>query len=355
LTPNPPFPYIAAFPDPNVGRSGDMEDRMFARQATRRARQLRPYRFLATWFAVAVIFASAGTTSEKDGAPSGLQAILEVHATHFSIGEPVEVRFSIWNPTDEAVRSLPSAPLTKHFKLYDADGEKVPPSSSAEVDAPRPGSLPPGGHYGIAFDLRDLYPRLQLGGTFRLVWGSGAIESNQLALKIVPVYDPQRQYRATLETTMGNVVLEFFRDKAPIAVKNFIDLAQSGFYDNTRFFFVDPGRMIAGGDRSGDGTGTPGYTIPMERNDLEMLAGTVAMKKMGTPPRNGSQFFILASPRPELKGRFTIFAQVVDGLDVVRLVSEVPNTGRRGSPANRPLNDVLIRKVVVGERPAPAS
>lgn len=289
------------------------------------------------------------------GAEKGavLQAIIEARDVRFHTGEPIEIRFSIWNEGDRTAGSLPKHPLTGYFEMTDSTGEKVGRTGGLEIDAPDPQTLPPGGHYGLAFDLGELYPRARLGGTFRLVWKAGELVSNEIVILVTPAYDPKVTYRATLDTTAGPFVLEFFPDKAPLAVKNFIELAYSGFYDGTRFHYVDPGRMIAGGDRGGDGSGTPGYTYPMENNKLEMLAGTVMMKNAGFPPTNGSVFFVLAAPRPDLVGKYTVFAQVVEGLDVVQKISRMPSTGPQARPANRPLKDVLIRKVTITEEAPP--
>jgi cyclophilin family peptidyl-prolyl cis-trans isomerase len=281
-----------------------------------------------------------------------VQAIIEMHSVFFTTKEPAEVRFSLWNAGDTEVRSLPSPPLTKYFELVDADGSRLEPAAGIALDGPHAASLPPGGHYGLAFDLSKLFPQLRTPGTYRLTWKSGGIASNQVVMKIVRPYDPARQYQATLETSMGDIVISFFPRQAPRAVKNFIDLAYSGFYDGTRFYHVEPGALIAGGDRAGDGTGTPGTTIPFERTDVEFLAGTVAMKRAGSPPTNGSAFFILAAPRPGYNGRYTAFAQVVKGLDVVQSLSRVPSTGAQAEPAFRPLSEVLLKRVVISETPA---
>jgi len=283
------------------------------------------------------------------GAGKGLQAILEMHSALFKTQEPVEVRFSIWNDGETEAKGLPAAPLTRYFQLYDADGKALPAAKDASVDAPRPPSLPPGGHYGLAFDLAKLFPQLRNPGTYRIAWSAAGLISNQAVLKIVPAYDPKRNYVGIVETNSGTIRIKFFPDKAPLAVKNFIELANSGFYDGTRIHYVEPGRLIAGGDRNGTGGGTPGYTYPVEVNELEFLAGTMAMRHAGNPPTNGSQFFILAAPRVEYAGRYTAFAQVVSGLEIVQQISQIPNSGRQTDPPNQPLSDVIVTRVTISE------
>lgn len=311
-----------------------------------RSRPTRPALFpLCLLLSLLALAPGAGVPA----ADKGLQAILELHSAFFSTDEPVEARFSLWNDGDKEIKTLPPAPLAAHFQLVDADGKTLEAAAGPGVDAPKPPALPPGGHYGMAFDLAKLFPQLRTPGTYRVSWTAGALKSNQVVLKIVPSYDPKRSYIGTIDTSAGAIRIRFFPDKAPLAVKNFIELANSGFYDGTKITYVEPGRVVAGGDRYGTGGGTPGYTYPVEVNDLEFLAGTVAMRHAGTPPSNGSQFFILAAPRVEYNGRYTAFAQVVSGLDVVQQISQTANTGKQTDPPNQPVNDVFVTRVSIVE------
>src|SRR5688500_10334481 len=108
--------------------------------------------------------------------------------------------------------------------------------------------------------------------------------------------------RAIIETKFGEIEIEFFNDKAPGHVKNFLDLAKKGFYDGTTFHRVIPGFMIQGGDpntrdakgsRSRHGTGGPGYNIKAEFNDTPHKRGVVSMARSSDPNSAGSQFFIV--------------------------------------------------------------
>src|SRR4029079_2690917 len=118
--------------------------------------------------------------------------------------------------------------------------------------------------------------------------------------------------RAVIETKHGEMELEFFQDKAPGHVKNFLDLARKGVYEGTTFHRVIPGFMIQGGDpntknpsapRTQHGTGGPGYTIKAEFNDTPHKRGIVSMARAQDPNSAGSQFFIVGKghgfPDPE--------------------------------------------------------
>jgi len=135
---------------------------------------------------------------------------------------------------------------------------------------------------------------------------------------------------AVIETKFGNITLKFFPDVAPGHVQNFIDLAKKGFYDGTTFHRVIPGFMIQGGDPNSKiadkrthGMGGPGYTIKAEFNNRPHKRGTLSMARSQNPDSAGSQFFICVKDSPFLNGQYTVFGEVVSGMDAVdKIVSQ---------------------------------
>ena len=122
---------------------------------------------------------------------------------------------------------------------------------------------------------------------------------------------------ATIVTDKGVIKIELYENRAPITTKNFIDLAESGFYDGLTFHRVIRGFMIQGGDPLGSGTGGPGYVIPDEFHpELKHATGTLSMANAG-PNTGGSQFFITEAPQPHLDNKHSVFGQVIEGQDVV--------------------------------------
>jgi cyclophilin family peptidyl-prolyl cis-trans isomerase len=133
--------------------------------------------------------------------------------------------------------------------------------------------------------------------------------------------DASKQYVATLHTEKGDIAIELFPDKAPLAVNNFIFLARSGWYDGVTFHRVIQDFVAQAGDPSGTGYGMPGYAFSNEISDLKFdIAGLVAMANAG-PDSNGSQFFITLAPASRLDGGYTIFGQVISGLEVAKGLS----------------------------------
>jgi len=127
-----------------------------------------------------------------------------------------------------------------------------------------------------------------------------------------------KQYTATVKMEKGGeFVIQLYPDKAPITVNSFVFLARDGFFDGVTFHRVLEGFMAQGGDPTGSGMGGPGYEFVNEDSDLKFdKAGVVAMANAGRDT-NGSQFFITFGPTPQLNGGYTIFGQVIEGMQVV--------------------------------------
>ncbi|MEW5830695.1 MAG: peptidylprolyl isomerase [Chloroflexota bacterium] len=134
--------------------------------------------------------------------------------------------------------------------------------------------------------------------------------------------DPTREYYATVKLAKGGeFVIQLFPDKAPITVNSFVFLARDGYFTGVTFHRVLEGFMAQGGDPTGTGMGGPGYQFVNEYSDLTFdKAGVVAMANAG-PDTNGSQFFITFGPQEFLNGGYTIFGQVIEGMDVVNAIT----------------------------------
>ncbi len=123
---------------------------------------------------------------------------------------------------------------------------------------------------------------------------------------------------AIIETDKGTIKAELYTDKAPITTKNFIDLANSGFYNGLMFHRVEPGFVVQGGDPKGDGTGGSGKNIPLEINpNLKHVKGALSMARSQNPDSASSQFYITLADTPFLDGSYAVFGKVVQGFDVV--------------------------------------
>jgi len=156
--------------------------------------------------------------------------------------------------------------------------------------------------------------------------------------------DASKQYVATLHTEKGDIVIELFADKAPLAVNNFVFLARNGWYDGVTFHRVIKDFVAQAGDPSGTGYGSPGYAFSNEISDLKFdKAGLVAMANAG-PDSNGSQFFITFAPAPRLDGGYTIFGQVISGMEVAQKLSPRDPSQGFDLPPGDVINSVEIEE-----------
>ena len=152
-----------------------------------------------------------------------------------------------------------------------------------------------------------------------------------------------KQYIATLHTQKGNVLIQLFADKAPMTVNSFIFLARSGWYDNITFHRVIPELYAQTGDPSGTGKGNPGYYVITEIDPALTFdkPGMVAMVNSG-PDTSGSQFFITYAPAAQFDGKYTIFGEVLSGMEVLKQLT--PRDPQPGS--DLPPGDQLISVTV---------
>jgi len=227
------------------------------------------------------------------------------------------------------------------------------PAPATAVAAPTDGAAPAGGDAaGTAIP-----------STSQAAPSAAASAAKQTSSK--PALEPGLY--ATIKTSMGDIHVKLFEKESPLAVKNFVGLAQGTktwtdprtgkptrkpLYNGVTFHRVIPRFMIQGGDPLGNGTGQIGYKFADENTPGLTFdrPGRLAMANAG-PNTNGSQFFITVAPYPSLNGIYTIFGQVIEGQDVVNKISEVPRNSQ-----DKPLTPVVISRIAierVGAAPAP--
>ncbi len=130
-----------------------------------------------------------------------------------------------------------------------------------------------------------------------------------------------REPRVVLRTARGVIRVQLFPAEAPATVRSFLSLVRKRFYDGLTFHRVVPGFVSQGGDPRGDGSGGPGYDLPCELNPRRYVEGTLGMALSG-PDTGGSQFFFTHTPQPHLDGRYTVFGQIFEGVDVAAALLE---------------------------------
>lgn len=155
--------------------------------------------------------------------------------------------------------------------------------------------------------------------------------------------DPAKRYTATMDTSMGSMVIALDPIKAPKTVNSFVFLALNHYFDGIIFHRIINGFVCQGGDPTGTGRGGPGYRFDDELPKAgEYKIGSFAMANAG-PNTNGSQFFIISGPDGcRLPPAYALFGQVVKGLEVVEAMQNVPTAA-----GDRPKTDVVINSVTI--------
>jgi peptidyl-prolyl cis-trans isomerase B (cyclophilin B) len=155
--------------------------------------------------------------------------------------------------------------------------------------------------------------------------------------------------KAIIHTDFGDITLKFFPKLAPNHVNSFMELTRTGFYDGTIFHRVIPGFVIQGGDpnsksqdRTRHGMGGPGYRLKAEFNSKPHKRGILSMARSSQPDSAGSQFFICVSDVPSLDNKYTVFGEVIKGMDVVDKIVSVPRDGR-----DNPIERVEIKVEII--------
>ncbi len=179
-------------------------------------------------------------------------------------------------------------------------------------------------------------------------------------VKTKPAEPVDKKEVAILETNFGAVVIAFYPDKAPKHCESFKKLIKAGFFDCTKFHRIVKDFMIQGGDiltrdqdPYNDGTGSPGYTLPAEFNDIPHDAGILSMARSQDINSAGSQFFIcLTRERTKhLDGKYTVFGKVIGGMDVINEIAKIKTIALQpGMEPSTPVEDVYIKKAYMIKR-----
>ncbi len=256
-------------------------------------------------------------------------------------------RYAEWTPLTPAQFE---AWLLKEAPGAGLDADRLSAAMKAEETADRLASM-----YEAAKDLQiAAVPLILINGEqfFLLDYQNisdtvGIVALGQKQFTECPPFaiDPSKQYLAAIETEKGDIIVELFADKAPLAVNSFVFLARQGWYDGVTFHRVIPGFVAQAGDPSGTGRGNPGYFFDNEISDLLFSKpGLLGMANSG-PDTNGSQFFITFAPAAHLNGAYTIFGRVISGLEVAeQLTPRDPAGGLDLPPGDKILRITVEEK-----------
>ena len=267
-------------------------------------------------------------------------------------GDPTQVSILFKNE-GTAPWTNPGLDIEGGFQVVDSEGNKLEKGKAAPGSKEaQPKVLEPNAFFGKIVNLNILFPKISSIGTYRITWSAPGIPEQTLATRIIKKFDPAKDYQAVSDTDFGKIVLDFYKDLAPFHTRNFVDLVNLDFYNGLLFHRVIKGESIFGGSPTADERGSPGYNIPPEPNGLKVLPGVLAQIRNSQTgaDESGSIFMIAATAQPDMDGRVTVFGRVVEGLDTVKAIANVPTVGSAPRSASRPIKDVTIKKIEIREK-----
>ena len=318
----------------------------------------RPVARLAAVLVPVSLAVAAALPGLVPAAPAEDSAKLYVHLEtpgRFSYsGDPAKVTVLLQND-GSAPWVNPGVDIEGGFQVFDDAGNKLEKTKVAPVSKDgQPKLLEPNAYFGKIVNLSEYFPKIAVIGTYRITWSAAGIPEQTLATRIIKKYDAAKDYQAVIDTDFGKIVIEFYKELAPFHTRNFIDLSNLGFYKGLLFHRIVKGEMIFGGSPTGDESGSPGYNIMSENNGLKVLPGVIAQVRNSRTgaDESGSIFMIAATAQPDLDARVTVFGRVVEGLDTVKAITNVPTVGSAPRTASRPIKDVAIKMIEIREKKA---
>lgn len=295
-------------------------------------------------------------------ARGGVKLTIESPERIYRPGQKMPLRFTIEN--DDAAEAKLDEPENwiEGLEIRDPEDRVTKATGKTKGITLRSRPVEGGGFLGRTVDISSVLPVTEdKEGVYKIRWSFGDATSNEIRIVVM------RDWLAEIETNHGKITIEFRPDLAPNHVLNFLRLARSDFYETSTFHRIIAGFMMQGGKPP------PGKTEPKtlraEFSQEKHLFGTVSAARSADPDSASSQFFICFGPVPQLNGNYTVFGQVVKGEEFVKEIETVktdhspckcgrkydrpgstPCCGATGHHEDKPLQDVVIKKVNVVER-----
>jgi cyclophilin family peptidyl-prolyl cis-trans isomerase len=285
--------------------------------------------------------------------PTGLTARIDTWGRYYRVGEPVLVRILVENPTEKAISNAQGISILAGLELSQGEAAGKKPASAPVLDpSTQPKVFAPGGGHLLVTDLAKLFPGLEKPGFYRLQLKVDNITSDPVELMLAHPYDEDADYSATLKTDHGDITFDLLETVAPDHVRNFVDLANQGYYDGSLFHVIAKGEFIMGGSQSGEGARLIPYVLPPEISDVKHERGTLSsVRSSPTGPDNPVQFIIDLDRKPEFDGNLSVFGKIKTGEETLKALEEVATSLQNVQPFFKPLQDVVLRGVVINEQP----
>ncbi len=295
------------------------------------------------WVSGVLALSLVGLMGERAVAPAVTASLQQVEM-YFQAGKPGRIQLALDNPGEEAVAVSGGVLFGDGLKLTLVDQSVVELEISPK-EARRDLWIAPHSQIFVVLDLARIAPQ-----TFEAVGFVGIDFSHPVcgdAHLEIEIWKDYSNLRAVLDTDLGEMEIEMYFDQAPFTVRNFVDLAESGFYNGLTFHRILKDFMVQGGCPRGDGRGNAQKTIPLEISDLCHERGTISMARGEHPDSASCQFFICHQEQPDLDGNYAAFGKVVRGMETLDRLASVECVENSEGEMGRPKEKILIRKVKV--------
>jgi cyclophilin family peptidyl-prolyl cis-trans isomerase len=276
---------------------------------------------------------------------AGLIVTAAAEKAEVKLGEPVVLKVTLKNAGTAPVEAVMPGLDKRSLTLTVGDGADQFVYQRKLDEAPPSKTLAAGEEVSTKVEFTPLKAgKLPI----EVVWAGKA--SAEVEVNVAPAPNGARELGVVLETTRGNMTVRLLPEVAPNTAAHFADRARVGFYDGLKFHRIIKGFMAQGGDPAGNGSGGPGYTLPKEFSKDPRFShtfGRLSMARTPDPDSAGSQFFICFDGARQLDGQYTVFGEVVDGLEVVKRLEALGQ--ERGDPRNGvpPKEEVKIVRAYV--------
>jgi len=317
----------------------------------RRSLAVRVATCVATCVAIALLAMlgarDAGAAGNAPRTDDGLVVTLAADGSFLQVGKPVRVKISLENRGEKSVEIPNGALYGLGISVHPLDPGIVEWISVGDHAFPHGNvALPPGTTVTANVDLavlrKDVFANP---GRFEIIDEIAGAKSAPIEIEVARDWTG---WHAVIETAAGEIELEFFPEKAPRTVSNFLSLAQRGFYDGLTFHRIVKDFMVQGGDPKGDGTGDSGAFLPFEKTGIKHERGVISMARGSDFNSASCQFFLVQRTAPFLDGNYAGFGRIVRGLEVLDQLAAVPcvmNPGGVDAAPSKPRERVQIQKI----------
>jgi cyclophilin family peptidyl-prolyl cis-trans isomerase len=304
-------------------------------------------------FFLAATVPLAQAQGEKASPAPPLQVTVERLGNFAYAGDPVLVRIAVFNTSKAPYDNSKGIDLLGDMVIGTQASGTLKHKTTSSIDLKeQPAVIAAGGFFGFIADLRDVVEGLDKPGNYAARFQRPDLDTETVPLVVIPRYDPAVAYRATMETDYGTLQFDMFGKEAPSHVHNFYDLGNQGYYDGTLFHVIVKGIEARGGDRTGNGESSPGYSLKPEIDkSLKHIRGTLSMLG-GESSDHGSQFLISLAESSGLDGKMTIFGALAGGQDALTAIENLPTNGQKSFPFYRPLKEARIHSIRLTPSPA---